>query len=112
MLQLFEQTIGAMILLFVLSDIVLTFLYARIGTGIFSGYLASVVWRLFWLLSRRFGRYGAMALSLCGPIVVSLLMFTWTLALMCGTALIVYPKLGKSVRASTGPTLSALTPHN
>ena len=106
MLQFFERAAGALVVLFILSDIVLTFLYARIGTGIMGGYLASLVWRLFLWLSTRFGRYGAKALSLCGPIVVSLVVFTWTFALMCGASLIIYPKLGESVRSTPGPTLS------
>lgn len=107
MLQVFERTVGALILLFILSDIVLTFLYARIGTGIMAGYLANLVWRLFLWLSTRFGRFGAKALSLCGPIIVSLVVFTWTLALTCGAVLIIYPQRGESARATTGPTLSA-----
>jgi hypothetical protein len=103
-LQLFERALGAFILLFIVSDIVLTFLYARIGTGIMGGYLANLVWRLFLWLSTRFGRYGAKALSFCGPIIVSLVVFAWTLALMCGAALILCPKLGELVRAPSGPT--------
>jgi hypothetical protein len=105
-----EQAIGALILLLIVADIVLTFLYGRIGTGILGGYLASLAWRLFLWLSTRFGRYGAKVLSLCGPIIVSLVVFTWTFALMGGAALVFHIKLGKTVRATTGPTLSALMP--
>ena len=112
MLQPFEQAIGALILLFIVSDIVLTLLYGRIGTGILGGYLASLVWRLFLWLSRRLGRYGAKALSLCGPIIVGLVVSTWTLALMCGAGLIIQPQLGKWVRASTGPTPSGFVQHH
>ena len=107
MSQSFERALGALILLFILADIVLKFLYARIGTGIMGGYLASLVWRLFLWLSTRLGRYGAKALSVCGPIIVSLVVSTWTLALMCGITLLVYPKLSESVRATPAPTLSA-----
>lgn len=107
MSQSFERALGALILLVILADIVLTFLYARIGTGIIGGYLASLVWRVFLWLSTRFGRYGAKALSVCGPIIVSLVVSTWTLALMWGVSLLIYPNLGQSVRATPGPALSA-----
>jgi hypothetical protein len=54
MRALLEQTIGVLLLLLILSDIFLTVLYARIGSGIVSDQVAHLLWRLFLFLSNPF----------------------------------------------------------
>ncbi len=104
MFQLIEQTIGAFIIMLILLDVFLTVLYARIGTGIISYQLAHLAWRFFLFLSKPFRRARANVLSFCGPVIVILLVVVWALGLTCGTALIIHPKLGTSVRAGNGST--------
>ncbi|MFL5447230.1 MAG: hypothetical protein ACJ8AP_02520 [Gemmatimonadales bacterium] len=42
-----EQTIGVALVLFILVDVFLAVLYARIGAGVLSPRLARVIWRAF-----------------------------------------------------------------
>lgn len=102
--QWVEQTIGAALVLLIILDIFLTVLYARIGTGIISDRLAYVTWRCFRWLAARVGRHGSIVLSFCGPVILVLLVLVWTVALTCGTALIIHPRLGTSISAGSGPT--------
>ncbi len=104
MFQLIEQTIGALIIMLILLDVFLTVLYARIGTGIISHQLAHLAWLFFLFLSKPFRRARANVLSFCGPVIVTLLVVVWALGLTCGTALIIHPKLGTSVRAGNRST--------
>jgi len=62
-----EQTIGAALVLFILVDVFLTVLYARIGAGVFSPRLARVIWRTFRGAARPFGPRAGKLLSFCGP---------------------------------------------
>lgn len=104
MFPLLEQAIGVLLLLLILLDIFLTVLYARIGTGIFSNALTRMGWQFFLFLSKPFHKKRAHILSFCGPVIVVFLVGIWALGLTCGTALIIHPKLGTAVRASTGAT--------
>lgn len=98
-----EQALGACLVLVVLLDVFLTVLYARIGTGIFSNRLARLTWRLLLGLAKLSGpRSSATVLSLCGPIILVLLVLAWALLLTIGAGLVMHPMLGTSVRASGG----------
>ncbi len=103
-LQIFEEEVGTLLMLLILLDIFLTVLYARMGTGIISSRLARLVWMLFRGVSKLLRRQRASTLSFCGPTIVILLVLIWTFGLTCGAALIIHPKLGTSVRASSGST--------
>ena len=48
-------------------------------------------------------------LSFFGPVIVVLLVLVWASALTVGAALVMYPTLGTSIRASSGETPTDLT---
>jgi hypothetical protein len=99
-----EQTSGFLVLAVVLLDVFLDVLYARLGTGILAPWISHMVWRLFLWMSGRLGKRRRVAMSFCGPVIVGVLVATWALGLTLGTALVIHPVLGTSVRANSGPT--------
>jgi hypothetical protein len=103
-LEYVESVAGALVMLLFLADVFLTVLYARVGTGIFSVVAARSLWRIFRGVSRRFGRHRGSFLSYCGPVILVTLVLLWTIGLTLGTALIIHPRLGKSVVSSSGST--------
>jgi hypothetical protein len=103
-LQWLEQALGGLLFLLILVDIFLIVLYARIGSGIISNRLAHLIWRLFRLLSKPFGRRRGIILSFCGPIILIFLVIFWALTLTCAAALIIHPNLGSTVKSGSGET--------
>src|SRR3954464_3578199 len=99
-----EQSAGVVLVLFVLADVFLTVLYARIGTGIISDHVAKWTWAVFRHVSKLAGSRRGTGLSFCGPIILVLILFVWIGGLTCGTALILHPTLGKSLIMTGGPT--------
>ncbi len=99
-----EQTIGAAIVATVLTDVYLTVLYARMGTGVISRHLGRTVWRVFRASSKPFGRHRQLVLSFCGPTILVLLVGSWAALLAVGTGLMIHPALGHGVVASYEPT--------
>jgi hypothetical protein len=98
-----EQVLGVCLALLVLLDVFLTVLYARIGAGILSYRIA----RAIWLILRgppRFGPRRGALLSFCGPTILVMVVGFWALALTCGMALIIHPRLGTSVTSISGRT--------
>jgi hypothetical protein len=104
-----EPFAGALLMLLILADVFLTVLYARVGTGIFSVVVARSVWRIFRGLSRPFGHRRGSLLSFCGPVILLALVLFWAIGLTLGAALIVHPRLGKSVVSSSGSTPTDFT---
>jgi hypothetical protein len=100
MLGLLAPILGAALMLLVLSDVYLTVLYARAGSGIISPRLAYGTWQLFRWTARPFPRTRQKILSFCGPTILVLLVTVWTLLLAVGIGLVIWPHLGTSVRAS------------
>jgi hypothetical protein len=98
-----EQALGAALILFILYDVFLTVLYARLGAGVLSYQLARSVWRLFRAVTRPFGARQGRMLSFCGPTILVLIVLFWALLLTLGMALIIHPRLGSSVVSTTGP---------
>src|SRR3954469_11458129 len=96
------QMLGIVLMLFILLDVYLTVLYARIGTGILSHHLACWVWRLFRWVSKPFSRSRDTILSFCGPAILVLLVGTWVWGIMLGAAMVMKPVLGTAIRSSTG----------
>jgi hypothetical protein len=99
-----EQIAGAVVMLIALLDIFLTILYARAGTAVFSTAVSRMIWRVFRVASRPFGRHRGRVLSFCGPVILVALIVVWAAALALGSALIMHPHLGGGVQASQGPT--------
>ncbi|WP_348643116.1 two pore domain potassium channel family protein [Mesorhizobium sp. B2-3-4] len=99
-----EQGLGILLILIVLLDIFLTVLYARIGTSIVGSRVARLVWDTFVQAAEIFGSRQGAVLSLCGPVILVLLVGVWALGLTLGAALIVHPELGTSIRATNGAT--------
>ena len=102
MLRTLEPTLGVALMLVVLIDVFLTVLYARMGTGILSAYLARAVWKAYRVGSKAFGRHRATVLSLCGPSILVYVVALWALTLTVGAALIMHPHLGTGVRSQSG----------
>jgi len=101
---LVEQGFGVLLMLVVLLDVFLTVLYARASTGIISRRLGYIVWGAFKMLASAFPRIRSSIFSFCGPAVLVSLLLTWALALALGAALIIHPKLGTSIRSTSGET--------
>jgi hypothetical protein len=99
-----EPIAGAVLTVVTLLDIFLTVLYARAGTALFSTAVSRAIWAVFRLVSRPFGRNRGRVLSLCGPVILVAMIFTWAAALALGSALIMHPHLGGGIRAGEGPT--------
>jgi hypothetical protein len=97
-----EPIAGTLLMALILADVFLTVLYARAGTGIISDRLA----RLVWLALRRASSpgNGSHLLSFCGPLILVALLFTWSILLALGAALIVHPQLGTSITSSNQET--------
>jgi hypothetical protein len=104
-LRWLEQALGAVIFILVLLDVFLTVLYARIGASVFSNRIALLVWRLFRLISKPFGRRGREeVLTFCGPVILITFLAFWSLGLTFGVALIIHPALGSAINTSKGDT--------
>ena len=100
-----EQALGISLILLILLDVFVTVLYARVGSGIISNRFAHLVARLFSLISRPFSpRRRATILSFSGPAIVVMGLGLWVFVLTCGTALVIHPKLGTSIRGTSGKT--------
>lgn len=99
-----EQVIGVLLMLIILIDVFLTVLYARTGTELVAGRVARATWRIFRGLAGLAGRRDAAVLSFCGPTILVLIATVWALGLTIGSALIVQPELGSSIRAGSGAT--------
>jgi hypothetical protein len=100
----FEQLVGALLILAVLTDIFLTVLYARIGSGIISHRVACLMWWIFRTVAKPMRRWRNYVLSVCGPSILVVMVALWVVTLVCGMAMIIHPALGKQIRAPSGPT--------
>jgi hypothetical protein len=103
-MKLLIQSSGAVIVLAALIDIYLTVLYARSGTGLINPFLNKGVWRLFRRTALLFGGTRGRLLSYCGPTLLVLTTAIWSLLLISGFALIVWPQLGTAIQSSQGQT--------
>ncbi len=99
-----EQAVGALIVFLVVLDIFLTVLYARMGSSVLVDWVAGFTWRFFLLIAKLSSSHRPAILSFAGPSMILVFISFWGMGLICGAALIVHPKLGSAVRASSGPT--------
>jgi hypothetical protein len=104
MAEWLERLVGVALMAAVLADVFLTVLYARAGTGILSRQLAHLVWRVFHSVGARLGRTQSLALSLCGPSILVLLVAVWAGTLCVGAACVIHHALGRTVVAQSGST--------
>ena len=104
MLQRLEQIAGAALILLALVDVFLTVLYARLGTAVLSTRLSRLEWRIFRAAAWRLDENRGKLLSFCAPTIVVSLVAMWACLLAFGTALLIHPALGTSVRETTGAT--------
>jgi hypothetical protein len=98
-----EQCAGALITVVVLLDVFLTVLYARMGYSIVADLLAQAVWSGFFHTSKILGRRRPFMLSFGGPVIVVTVVAFWVFALVCGSAMIIQPELGRAFQSSNGP---------
>jgi hypothetical protein len=102
-----EQFLGAALCLYILVDVFLAVLYARMGSGVLSNHLARLVWRLVRTFAKRLPpKAAAKAFSFCGPLILVIVLLVWALSLTLGVALIIHPKLGTAIVATSEPTPS------
>jgi hypothetical protein len=103
-LRTIETVVGAAVMLAVLADIFLTILYARADRTLFSRAVARGTWRVFRAASRGQGQRRPVILSFCGPAILVVLVLVWALSLTLGSALVIHPRLGQSIRVDGEPT--------
>ncbi|MCO6048222.1 hypothetical protein NGM99_00265 [Mesorhizobium sp. RP14(2022)] len=101
-----EQIIGTALVLLFLSDIFLTVLYARAGTGLLAPSWNRAIWTLLRAVAALSGGRRGTILSLAGPLIVVFLIGFWALGLTVGAALVIHPELGTAIRPSSGQASS------
>lgn len=99
-----QQISGIAIVLLILLDVFLTVLYARMGSGLLSPQVSRITWLVFRRLAQGFPHHCDRIASFCGPVILVLLVFAWTLGLTVGTGLLFHPALGSAIQASGGKT--------
>jgi hypothetical protein len=109
LLRTIAPVLGVLLMAVVLADVFLTVLYARIGTGIIGDRLARLVWQLFRAVASPLGRRRDAVLSFAGPAIVLVVVSVWVFMLTVGSALIIYPRLGSSIVATSGRTPTDFT---
>jgi hypothetical protein len=107
-----EQVAGALLFLFILLDVFMTVLYARLGTtGIAqwgAGFVGNVVGRTVYAVLQHVPaprKRRNVVLSFGGPITLIVLLGVWSWGLGIGAAMILQPHLGDGVQVQ-----GALTP--
>jgi len=103
-LKILVQILGIILVLAALTDVFLTVLYARIGTGIITPSMSAGLFRLFKKLARLFPRYRDPLLSFAGPTLMVSIVIIWVSMLILGVSLFIWPRLGTSIQSRSGPT--------
>lgn len=99
-----EEMIGTILGLTVLVDIFLLILYARANKTIISTELSHFAWRAMVGVSKVFGRWRENFLTFSGPIILVMVLASWTLLLSLAAALIIHPNLGTAIKTNHGQT--------
>ena len=114
--RIVEQAAGGLIFAFVVVDIFLTVLYARIGSsglsrlgaGLLSVHLGRLVRAtLLPFAHRSRNRHGY--LSFCGPVTMVLLVVAWVTGLLAAAGLVLHPLLGSTVVSSNAHATDFIT---
>lgn len=101
-LAIIEQVVGGALIALVILDVFLTVLYARMGTSIVARRLVCWGWQAARAASKPLRRFRSGVLGFAGPVLLVLSIGLWVLALTCGAAMIVHPRLAQSIRSNTG----------
>ena len=88
----------------VLLDAFLTVLYARVGTGIISTRVARGTWLAVRALAKTMPSRRGKVLSFAGPLILVMLVLIWGIGLTLGSAFILHPHMGTSIKTTNGPT--------
>jgi hypothetical protein len=99
-----EEIFGFILGFIVLLDIFLLILYARANKTIISTELSHVAWRTMVGISKLFGRWRDLFLTLSGPLILVTVLGTWLILLTIAAALIIHPNLGTGVVSNQGET--------
>jgi hypothetical protein len=106
-----EQVVGTLIFLFVLLDVFMTVLYARLGEKGVARWGAGVIGNVVGRTVRVFlqhvpakREWRNQVLSFCGPITIVLLLSAWSWTLGLGAAMTLHPHLGDSIQVLGSPT--------
>jgi hypothetical protein len=99
-----EETIGFILGFIVLLDVFLSILYARANKTIIGTELSHLAWRAMVGISKLFGRWRELFLTLSGPLILVAVLSSWTVLLSVATALVIHPNLGTGVISSNGVT--------
>jgi hypothetical protein len=110
-LNVAEQAAGVLLMAFVLLDVFLTVLYARLGphgaARLGAGFVGLHVGRAVRAVLQAVpleGKERGGLLSFCGPLTLVLLITCWAWGLTLGAALVVHPHLGDGIQVATGST--------
>jgi hypothetical protein len=98
------QIVGVGIVALTLIDIYLTVLYPSLTSSLVSLPLCKGIWQLFRLTASAMPFNRDQVLSHCGPITIIAIIVLWVSLLLCGFALISWPELGSSIKASQEQT--------
>src|SRR4051794_24817418 len=98
------ELIGIALVLLSVTDVFMTVLYARVGTGPISHRLAKGGWAVARRISRRLGRFKDRFLSFFGPVYLVCVMIMWFGLLLLGFTLIAWPNMGRGVQSQAGNT--------
>ena len=99
-----EEIAGWLLGFVVLVDIFLLVLYARANKTITSTELSHFAWRTMVWLSTPMGRWREYFLTLSGPLIIILVLASWTILLSIAAALIIHPNLGTGIISNHGET--------
>ncbi len=100
-----EESIGVILGMIILADIFLQILYARANRTILSTPLANFLWRTLVKISKPLGHHKQeIFLSFTGPIILILILLSWSFLLGLAVALIIHPNLGNGIKTTQGPT--------
>jgi hypothetical protein len=99
-----EETIGFILGFVVLLDVFLLILYARANKTIISTELSHTAWRVMVGISKVFGRWRESFLTVAGPLILIMVLGSWTILLSIATALVIHPNLGTGIISNSGET--------
>src|SRR4051794_2494066 len=95
---------GVSLIALALSDVIMTVLYARAGTGPLSRRLAAVGWAAIRQAARCTPKWKDDLLGFFAPLYIVVLLSVWLCLLIFGFTLIVWAGLGRGVVSQSGTT--------
>ncbi|MGI8968466.1 MAG: potassium channel family protein [Chloroflexota bacterium] len=99
-----EQIVGALLVLLALEDVFFTALFPGNYRGVVQIPLSRGFWRWYRWATRALPQFRERLLTYTGPLLILFHVVLWLLMLTVGFALIAWPHLGSTIRATQGPT--------